>query len=263
MSVIAAALRELMAAGLTGEALVQAVERIEAAAESSPPPGAEMTKSARAERNRRYYAAKQERLKASENRLTASETHKTSEASEGVLKRLKASEIQTPLARVENNPLRLVDTGNTTQQNASECADACWPECDPPSRADLDRLGAALREAAGDAVDLTAPAILNFAPILALSRNGAGPACDLQADVLPAIRGRAARARAGSVRSWSFFTGAITDARDQRLAGAPKVVPIDATQQPRGPPTYWQEQDRLARQSREVAERLKAEYAAK
>lgn len=38
MSVIAAALRELIAAGLTGEALVAAVERIEAALETAPKP---------------------------------------------------------------------------------------------------------------------------------------------------------------------------------------------------------------------------------
>lgn len=55
MTVLASCLRELMAAGLCGEALVEAIARIEA--EQAP------MRSPRQERNRRYYASK--RLKAS------------------------------------------------------------------------------------------------------------------------------------------------------------------------------------------------------
>lgn len=58
MPVISAALRELISAGVSGEELVQAIERLEVA--SYPP------KTARQERNHRYYTNRKERLKASE-----------------------------------------------------------------------------------------------------------------------------------------------------------------------------------------------------
>nr|USU32946.1 hypothetical protein NG677_04385 [Methylobacterium sp. OTU13CASTA1] len=66
MSVIATALRELMAAGVTGEALVAAVERIEAAQAAAKAP----VRTARQDRNARYYENRKARLEASE----ASET---------------------------------------------------------------------------------------------------------------------------------------------------------------------------------------------
>lgn len=80
MSVVATALRELMALGVTGDALIAAVERIEQAATTertaSLREAVEMAtakadgdlaeKTARQERNRRYYEAK--RLKASESK---------------------------------------------------------------------------------------------------------------------------------------------------------------------------------------------------
>jgi type IV secretory pathway VirB10-like protein len=80
MSVIAAALRELMAAGIEGEALAAAVERIEAA--QVP------TRTARQNRNARYYQSHKEQIKAkaSESRLNASEP---SEASEPPLPQVK------------------------------------------------------------------------------------------------------------------------------------------------------------------------------
>lgn len=61
MSLSAAVLRELMAAGLSGDALLAACERIEAAA---PEVVAKPERTARQERNARYYASKK-RLKAS------------------------------------------------------------------------------------------------------------------------------------------------------------------------------------------------------
>lgn len=97
MGGMAAIVRELMAAGIDGEALVEAVARIEA---SQAP-----VRTARQERNARYYQARKAeaaegRLKASEKRLKTSETSETSE------KRLKASENNSPL----NDPPALTST---------------------------------------------------------------------------------------------------------------------------------------------------------
>ncbi|MHC2090042.1 hypothetical protein [Methylobacterium sp. CM6244] len=62
MSVIATALRELMAAGVTGDALVAAVERIEAAQAAAAQP----SRTARQDRNARYYQNRKARLDASD-----------------------------------------------------------------------------------------------------------------------------------------------------------------------------------------------------
>jgi hypothetical protein len=64
MSLCAAVVRELINAGLSGEALAAACERIEA--------GQVTKRTARQERNARYYAANKDRLKPSEKRLKTS-----------------------------------------------------------------------------------------------------------------------------------------------------------------------------------------------
>lgn len=84
MSVIATALKHLMAAGVTGDALIAAVADIEA---SMVPARHEPTSDEkRRARNAKYYQAKKEReaeeterLKASENRLVGAETSESSE----------------------------------------------------------------------------------------------------------------------------------------------------------------------------------------
>lgn len=92
-----------------------------------------------------------------------------------------------------------------------------------PSRPDLDSLEARLRSAAGQALDAASPSLLVLAPILALTRAGGGPRCEIDLDVLPAVAAVSAKSRAGSVRRWEYFVPAITEARDRRLAGAPAV----------------------------------------
>jgi hypothetical protein len=130
--------------------------------------------------------------------------------------------------RGENNLSRLVDIPNQTTLNASEPEpDLDWPDGDKPGRAYLDRLEAALRAAAGPALNPTSTRLFSLAPILSLGRNGAGPPCDVQADVIPTIRARSTRAPPGSVKSWDFFTEAIREARDRRLTGAPAVEALN------------------------------------
>lgn len=132
-------------------------------------------------------------------------------------------------ARVRDISPKLVNNNNLTTPDG-ECA---WPETDPPSKADLDRLQTALREAAGAALNAAAPRLIDLSPILRLARQGKGPPCDLQADVLPTIRARSARAPPGTVKSWDFFRDAITEARDRRLSGAPASEPQHERPNPR------------------------------
>ena len=89
-------------------------------------------------------------------------------------------------------------------------------QADAPTRADLDKLEDALRDAAGTALNAASPGLLTLAPVLNLIRAGA----DLEQDILPAVRQVAARPslRRGSVRSWEFFTEPIREAHARRVA---------------------------------------------
>lgn len=185
-------------------------------------------------RNQRYYQAKRdERLKASE----ASES-KTPKTDSDASKTVKTPSDAEPRARVRDISPRLVILPNQTTPDDAGEPDLDWPEGDKPSRAYLDKLEDALREAAGPALanPAIAPRVRVLAPILALGRPGKGPPCDLQADVLPTIAARAVRCAPGSVKSWDFFRDACLEARDRRLAGAPAmadVVQIRSTGPPR------------------------------
>lgn len=131
-----------------------------------------------------------------------------------------------PRARVRDNNPKLVTTGSSVSASSSEREpDFDWPDVWPPSRAYLDALESLLRETAGEALNAAAPKLAIVAPILALGRSGRGPRCELQLDVLPAIRACAAKVRPGSVVGWDFFRPAIVEARDKRLAAgdAPEV----------------------------------------
>ncbi len=91
------------------------------------------------------------------------------------------------------------------------------------SRQDLDDLEAAVRAAAAPVLDVAAPSLMNLAPILSAIAGG----CDLEMDVLPAIREVAARPSRGPprrVRSWEFFTDAIRQAHARRTAALPEVT---------------------------------------
>jgi hypothetical protein len=120
-----------------------------------------------------------------------------------------------PLARAtENNLTTTVIEPNLTS-----------PNYDAPERATLDLLECQLTEAVGVALasKATAHKLFDLSPILGLLRSGDGPPCDLQADVLPTLRAAAARSSPGSIKTWAYFTGAIREARDRRLTGAPVI----------------------------------------
>jgi hypothetical protein len=93
MSLSASVVRELVAAGLAGEALISACERIEAASGPAPAP-----RSKRQERNARYYQAhKGDRLNKSSERLKTSETLSNKEKSPAPSKEINSPPTQEPL----------------------------------------------------------------------------------------------------------------------------------------------------------------------
>lgn len=164
--------------------------------------------------------------------------------------------------RGENNLSRLVDKPNLTTPNFASEPDLDWPDADKPSRAYLDQLEGALLEAVGPALAsaAVAPKVKVLAPILNLGRAGQGPPCDLQADVLPTIRARAARSAAGSIKSWDFFRDACLEARDRRLAGAPAMGEVVALARGRDPPSSLTE--RIGADSAEAKRRALEQLSA-
>lgn len=142
-------------------------------------------------------------------------------------------------------PVKLYTGTVTGTDNDDDSASARFSDWDGE---DLGQLESLLREAAGEAVNVASPMLQVVAPVLALMRPGAGPACDLRLDVLPAIRAAAPKVRRPADR-WDYFVPMISQARDARLRGAPAmadVVPLRAT----GPPSFADQQAAVIAEAR-------------
>jgi len=135
--------------------------------------------------------------------------------------------------------LTSVDIPNlTTLKCVSERVDAdaiSWPPPEPAHGPYLDQLAAVLRKAGGSALSPVSPNLISLAPILALGRAGKGQPCDLYADILPVIEARASRSKPNTISTWGYFTEAIREARDRRLAGAPASREILTYAKPNSP----------------------------
>ena len=85
------------------------------------------------------------------------------------------------------------------------------------TREDIDRVSRLALEAGGKAMADPAkcPSVMVPSDILSWLKAGA----DLEADVLPAIRARSARASPGSIRSWAYFREPVMQAKARREAG--------------------------------------------
>lgn len=79
---------------------------------------------------------------------------------------------------------------------------------------------AKLYEAAGDAVadEARFPGLACLSDVHRWLESG----CDLEVDILPTIRARSLGRRRWSIRSWSYFTDAVADAKARRLSPMPE-----------------------------------------
>ena len=77
---------------------------------------------------------------------------------------------------------------------------------------------------------------------------------DLELDVLPTVRAMAGRCKHHSVRSWSYFAGAVADARDRRLKGLPAPSPEVPMRPP--PPTRADAKIAKAREFKALVQRM-------
>jgi hypothetical protein len=90
------------------------------------------------------------------------------------------------------------------------------------ARPDLDNLENKLFKAGGEALanPVSAPNLLTLSEPLRWIEQG----CDLQQDILPTIKARAARATPGMIRTWSYFTQAVVDAKARREQPLPEAT---------------------------------------
>jgi len=104
----------------------------------------------------------------------------------------------------------------------------------PISELDGETLARELTDAGGRALakPASAPGLLVLSDPMNWIRNG----CDLKADILPTIQARCSRARPSSIRSWSYFTEAVYQARDTRLKPAPEPNPVQQSHTSRSTP---------------------------
>lgn len=91
------------------------------------------------------------------------------------------------------------------------------PPSEVAARENYDRIVESLFEAAGEAVDTTAPSLQAIPDVLGWIEQG----CDLDLDVLPAIRAASVKPRHQRVRSWAYFSAPVADWHRRRLAGLP------------------------------------------
>ena len=72
--------------------------------------------------------------------------------------------------------------------------------------------------------------LLNLATPLMWLREG----CDLDADIIPALRGMGTAAHGRRITTWNYFTNGIRRARDTRVCGLPPPAPVAPAGKARG-----------------------------
>ncbi len=197
MTLIATAVKHMLAAGMAHEAIVAAVSEMEdqgAAGES-----------ARQARNRRYYETKgrAKRLKQSDNVLNSD----APETSENVLPRLNSDAIKTPLARVEDNLLTTEVTGLTIVVSSAGASD--WP----PDKTVISTLCEAVGSPRLD--QFKSPGLLTTSGRL---RAWKAEGASWEHDVIPIVTALV-RKQGPPITSWKYFDAAVAQSiADNRQA---------------------------------------------
>ena len=198
-----AILRELIAAGLSGDALVLAIERIE---DASDGPETALEK-------RRAYDRERKRKKTNSTGIPP-ETAESNDSENGDHSTGIPPEFHrkghAPHARVEDKPLRLVPTCNPI----SSFCDDDWPKDEPHGFAK--RLAMLAGPGLGDpakepGLTTTSPEIIRWRQM----------GCSWSLDVVPTIQARTLKARDRPITGWNLLT------RDVRAAKARREKPVD------------------------------------
>lgn len=111
------------------------------------------------------------------------------------------------------NALRAQCEGNAPKPSNQTPIDA-----DATRKAELDQLTDRLIDAAGQSIDPSRHSFADISRPLAWLADG----CDLDLDILPAVRRIAARASPMQFNGWKYFDGAVADAKANRLKPMPE-----------------------------------------
>lgn len=116
----------------------------------------------------------------------------------------------------ENQPS---DNPQVKPQDNTQKPEAKKPDKDADEAGDpLTAISDLLWEAGGQALNRTSTGLMVLSRPIAWLEEG----CDMEADILPAIRAAGARASPQSIRSWKYFDQAVADAKARRLAPMPE-----------------------------------------
>ena len=125
---------------------------------------------------------------------------------------------------IYNNINNLNKSTTTNQEPAREGL--------PQTRDEYQALTDKLLEACNGSLDNPAncQGLLNLATPLMWLREG----CDLDADIIPALRGMGTAAHGRRITTWNYFTNGIRRARDTRVCGLPPPGPVAPAGKARG-----------------------------
>ena len=97
-----------------------------------------------------------------------------------------------------------------------KCSEVVRERTDCAALPDRSTVEKACRDAAGPALNCFAHGLHDISPIIGLLEGGA----DLDRDVVPAIRSKAATIRGGSISSWNFFVPVVSQAMAARKSAS-------------------------------------------
>lgn len=146
---------------------------------------------------------------------------------------------------------------DAAQHVAEERAGAEPPPPEPGRKADLDRIEASCREAAGLETD-PSPSLLDLSPIVALIDAG----YRLESDILPKLREAKARGKRGS--SWRYYVVGITEAKaaNRGIPVKPETVVSPTvwitTDDPRWPDACAEAKRRIGKEPKPMGSRHEA-----
>ena len=129
---------------------------------------------------------------------------------------------EVPRAKdIKNN--KLYNNNNILYNNSNTNTEAAR-DVIPETKEDYEVLTNTLLEACnGSLVDpVNCQGLLNLSTPLMWLREG----CDLNADIIPALRGMGRAAHGRRITTWNYFTNGIRKARDTRICGLPPPAPV-------------------------------------
>lgn len=210
MGQIAAAVKHLIAAGIAGDALVQAIEDMEAAVVVQQPQ--QPARSRAAERQARYRARKSGEGGGGVTRDAGDGSDVTVTSRVTVCDASDKFPPQTPLSNLSNP---------TTGADTREAREAAQKSLRNQSQ----QIFEAVKKHVNGSADWTNARMHRVDLFIELMAPMKGEPCDLDLDIIPAVQAAAAKFHAdgGRLTSWNYVKPIAIDNRNRRLAGLPSV----------------------------------------